>query len=204
MSDHTPTPEWDDEPALLEELGRALGHDPSAVPPADRVAALRTAAEQMRPPQAGPEAAAVRRGSRRRALLTGGVAAGVGGVAGYLGRRAGESEPETPAAGPPTEEIEFVGDAAEVTTSALINHTWGTELLLDVTGLAAGSTYRVVYETAEGDVTAGSLLAVPDVVMKCRFSAATLRSDVTAIELRPPGSPGVLRAELPEADQGAT
>ena len=62
MSDHRPTPEWDDEPALLEELGRALGHDPSAVPPPDRVAAIRSAAEHMRPRRAV--------GSHRRALLT--------------------------------------------------------------------------------------------------------------------------------------
>ena len=197
MSDHTPTPEWDDEPALLEELGRALGHDPSAVPPPDRVAAIRAAAEHMHPQHADrSEVAAQRRGSHRRALLTGGIAAGVGGVAGYLAARAGD-ESAPPAAGPPTEEIGFAGDAAEVTTSALINHTWGTELLIDLTGLAAGTTYDVVYETAAGDVTAGSLLAVADVVMKCRFNAATLRADVAAIDLRTTGGQSVLRAVLP-------
>ncbi len=42
MTDH----DWDDEPALLEELGRALGHDPGAVPPPDRVAAIRAAAAE--------------------------------------------------------------------------------------------------------------------------------------------------------------
>ena len=30
MSDRTHGPEWDDEPALLEELGRASGHEPTA------------------------------------------------------------------------------------------------------------------------------------------------------------------------------
>ena len=46
---------------------------------------------------------------------------------------------------------------------------------------------------------AGSLLAVAEVVMKCRFNAATLRADVVAIELRAPGGQGVLRAVLPSA-----
>jgi hypothetical protein len=189
MRDHTPTPEWDDEPALLDELGRALGHDPDAAPPPDRVAAIRSAAERMHP----------RRRSPRRSFLAGGVAAGVGGVAGYLGRRAREDQPAPPTAGPPTEAIAFTGDA-EVTTSSLINHTWGTELLIDLTGLAAGTTYQVVYETAEGDVTAGSLLAVAGVVMRCRFNAATLRTEVAAIELRPPDGATVLRAQLPRAE----
>ncbi len=81
--------EWDDEPALLEELGRALGHEPDAVPPPDRVAAVRAAAAARdaadRPPS--------RSGSARRVFLASGIAAGVGGVAGYLGRRASEPEP---------------------------------------------------------------------------------------------------------------
>ena len=112
--------------------------------------------------------------------------------------RAGEDEPAPPAAGPPTEEVTFSGAAAEVTTAALINHTWGTELLLDLSGLTAGTTYDVVYETVDsGEVTAGSLLAVADVVMKCRFNAAPLRADVAAIDLREAGGESVLRAVLP-------
>jgi hypothetical protein len=193
MTDEPPSDgQWDDEPALLEELGRALGHDPDAVPPPDRVAAIRAAAagrDAARPAHAPG-------GQARRAFLTGGIAAGVGGVAGYLGRRASEPEPVAAPALPPMEQITFTGDA-DVTTSALINHTWGTELLLDLRGLAEGASYDVVYDATAGEVTAGSLLAVADVLMKCRFNAATLRADVRAIELRGADGSVALRAELP-------
>ncbi len=94
------------------------------------------------------------------------------------------------------EQISFTGDA-EVTASALVNHTWGTELLLDVRGLTEGASYDVVYDATTGEVAAGSLLAVPDVVMRCRFNAATLRTDVRAIELRGTDGSVALRAELP-------
>ena len=83
------------------------------------------------------------------------------------------------------EQITFAGDA-EVTTSALINHTWGTELLLDVRGLAEARRTTSCTTPRRATSTAGSLLAVADVVMKCRFNAATLRADVRAIELRGP------------------
>ena len=56
-----------DDDDLLAELGHALGHDPSATPSPERVAAVRAAATRM--PQAG--------GSRRRFLLSSGIAARV-------------------------------------------------------------------------------------------------------------------------------
>ena len=205
MTDH----DWDDEPALLEKLGRALGHDPGAVPPPDRVAAIRAAAAARVGADVGADAPVTPLASRspRRLFLTGGIAAGVGGVAGYLGRRAGETErvasPPAPPTAPPTEGVNFVGDA-EVSTSALINHTWGTELLLDVRGLAEGTAYDVVYDTTAGDVTAGSLLAVADVVMKCRFNAAPLRADVRAIEVRDADGAVALRADLPSTRATST
>ncbi len=80
-----------------------MGHDPDAVPPPDRVAAIRAAAAardaamQLRP----------RSGPARRFFLTGGIAAGVGGVAGYLGRRASEPEPVAAPPAPPMERIAF-------------------------------------------------------------------------------------------------
>jgi hypothetical protein len=194
MTDHTPGPDWDDEPALLEELGSALGHDPSATPPPERVEAVRAAARAM---DAGRHAHRPR-GSARRTFLTGGIAAGVGGIAGYLASESRDAEP-APQAAVPMEQVAFdlTDSSAAVTTSALINHTWGTELVLDVTGLTAGTAYAVVYETVRGEVAAGSLLAVADVLMKCRFQAAPLRADVRAIELRDPAGRAVLRSELP-------
>lgn len=180
-----------DESALLGELGRALGHDPAETPPPERVEAVRAAAAAMAP-------APTRLRPRRRALL-GGLAAGVGGVAGYLLHDVRADAPPT-AAPVPMESIAFAplsDPAGTVSASSLINHTWGTELVVDLSDLEAGTAYDVVFETATGEVGAGSLLAVAGVLMRCRFNAAPLRADVRAIELRTATGTPVLRADLP-------
>jgi len=183
-----------DESALLRELGRALGHDPAETPPPERVEAVRAAAAAM-----APAPAPTRLRPRRRALL-GGLAAGVGGVAGYLLHDVREDEPPT-AAPVPMESIAFAplaDPSGTVSSSSLINHTWGTELVVDLSDLEAGTAYDVVFDTVAGEVGAGSLLAVAGVLMRCRFNAAPLRADVRAIELRTASGTAVLRADLPE------
>jgi len=167
-----------DDDDLLGELGRALGHDPDREPPPERVAALRAAAERLSGGAVTPMPA---RSPRRRMLLTGGIAAGVGGLAGYLARDL--TAPDVPPTAP-VEAISLQASEGVTATGGLINHTWGTELLLDVSGLEAGTTYVVDYRLADGStVVAGSLLGVADVVMKCRFNAAPLRADVRRIVL---------------------
>lgn len=191
-----------DDDETLEELGRALGYEPARTPPDDRVAAIRAAAGQMRtrPDDEGmAPVALLHRGSGRRLLLAGGIAAGVGGIAGYVVRDLSADEAVPPVAGAPVEPIAFVGEDAIQTEAGLINHTWGTELMLDVTGLAAGTTYDVVYRTSGGRVSAGSLLAVDGQLMKRRFNAATLRSDVRQIAVTDPAGDDVLLADLPAA-----
>ncbi|MXG90223.1 hypothetical protein [Nocardioides flavescens] len=184
-------PTENDESALLGELGRALGHDPAATPPPERVESVRAAAAAMAP-------APTRLRPGRRALL-GGLAAGVGGVAGYLLHDVRTDE--GPTASPvPMESIAFApltDPAGTVSASSLINHTWGTELVVDLSDLEAGTAYDVVFETVGGEVGAGSLLAVAGVLMRCRFNAAPLRADVRAIELRTAAGTPVLRADLP-------
>lgn len=179
-----------DDEELLARLRDAL-HDPEAAPPPERVAEVRAAARARR--------ATGRAGqTRRRHLFTGGIAASVGAVAGFVAHGAREKEP----AAVPMEQIIFAAagaGTAEVSSSALINHTWGTELVLDLSGLAAGTAYEVVFETTTGPVGAGSLLAVPDALMRCRFSGAPLRAEVRAIELRDPDGRAVLRSDLPTA-----
>lgn len=181
-----------DDEELLARLRAAL-HDPDAVPPPERVAEVRAAARAARSDRA--------RRPRRRHLVTGGLAASVGAVAGYLAHEVREPREDGPAA-VPLEQITFAATGAapaEVSSSALINHTWGTELVLDLSGLAAGTAYEVVFETTTGPVGAGSLLAVPDALMRCRFSGAPLRAEVRAIELRDPDGRAVLRSDLPTA-----
>ena len=180
-----------DDDDLLRELGSALGHDPSREPPPDRVAALRAAAERIAP---GPQR------SPRRLLVTGGIAAGIGGVAGYLAHDLTTDTP-TPLPGAPVEGVTLQAADGVTATGGLINHTWGTELLLDVTGLAEGTTYVVDYRLADGStVAAGSLLGVAGVVMKCRFNAAPLRADVRRIVVRDPDGRAVVSTDLPPAE----
>lgn len=196
MKEHDPQtgPDWDDESGLLEQLGKELGMDPERTPPADRVAAIRDAAQRM---TAAADDTVVPLDARpgRRFLLTGGIAAGVAGVAGYLAHDLVD-QPTTPEPGPVVEAIDFTGEAT-VASAGLINHTWGTELLLDLSGLEPGTAYDIVFRTTSGDVSAGSLLAVEEVLMKCRFNAAPLRADVRAIDVRDPEGRTVLAAELP-------
>lgn len=202
MNAHTPGtgPDWDDEAGLLEQLGKGLGMDPERTPPADRIGAVRDAAQRMNAERdsAAYDDTVVGLTPRpaRRFLLAGGVAAGFAGVAGYFARDL-VGEPAPSEDGPAIEQVAFTGDAT-VASAGLINHTWGTELLLDVSGLRAGTTYDVVYRTTQRDeVAAGSLLAVDGPVMKCRFNAAPLRADVRAIVVRARGGRTVLAAELP-------
>ncbi|MGI8646156.1 MAG: hypothetical protein ACR2JD_07545 [Nocardioides sp.] len=180
----------------LERPEKALAHEHDREPPAERVAAVRAAAERLQPSSEGPESTTTEgRRPGRRELLLGGIAASATAVAGYAAGRAQDSD--TPVAGPPTEEIEFRRLPEAVAAQArLINHTWGTELMLEVSGLPAGETYDVVYLDGAGTATqAGSFFGVADVVMLCRFNAAPLRADVRSIEVRR-GGDVVLRSRL--------
>lgn len=187
----------DDE--LLDRLTEAVG-PADRPPPAEGIAAVRRLvdAERVRtgagePDQPTPirsaRTAGVRpMGSSRRDLLLGGAAASAGvalGIAGVLATRDDPSNPPPPE-GPPTEDIELAGAPPGVTAiGALINHTWGVELMFDVAGLPAGRAYRVSYRSRSGeDVDVGGFRSVADVTMSCRFTGAILRGEAAAIEVR--------------------
>jgi len=207
MTDHPKDNEindmWDprDDDDLME-VGRALGYDDTREPPTERVAAIRAAAAQLRDEQAHAAGGsrASHRSSNRRTLLVGvaaatvGAALGGGVVGGALGG-GDEAPPTVPTV--PTEALHLTGVPAGVTASGrLINHTWGTEVLLDVRDLPAGGVYRVGLETATGTTQAGSFLSVADVLMVCRFNAAPLRADVRAVVVRDARDEQVMRADL--------
>jgi hypothetical protein len=68
-------------------------------------------------------------------------------------------------------------------------------------GRRPGATDVVDYRLADGStVAAGSLLGVADVLMKCRFNAASLRADVRMIVLRRPDGRAVVSSDLPAVD----
>ncbi len=79
----------------------------------------------------------------------------------------------------------------------LVAHTWGTEAVIDATGLAEGKTYSVVVVGLRGEeFSAGEMLgsAVP---IHCSLNAAVLREDVAGIEIRDAGGQRVAGADVP-------
>ncbi|WP_431778605.1 hypothetical protein [Microbacterium aurantiacum] len=81
----------------------------------------------------------------------------------------------------------------------VIAHTWGTEALLEIEGLAVGETYAVVFVGADGtEYSAGEMLG-SEVPIVCRLNAALLREDAVRMEIRDAGSDVVAGAKLPAA-----
>lgn len=181
----------DDEEGLAE-VGRALGYDEDREPPAQRVADVRAQAERMR---AGLGHG--RRAGSRRTVLVGGVAAAVGALAGAGVRQLAIPEEKVV----PIEDLALTGVPQGVSAQArLIDHTWGTEVLLDVRDLPAERVYRVALEQRDGArVAAGSFRSVPEVLMVCRFNAAPLRADVASVLVLDADDAEVMRADLPVA-----
>ncbi|MDN3495241.1 hypothetical protein QL996_04825 [Planococcus sp. APC 4015] len=81
----------------------------------------------------------------------------------------------------------------------LVAHTWGTEAVLDVTGLDVGETYSVVFVSADGtEFSAGQMLGSA-VAIHCRLNAAVMRQDAARLEIRDADANPVALAELPDA-----
>lgn len=108
------------------------------------------------------------------ALLAGIVGVGVGvAVAAQAG---GDESGEVPLEAVAVSElVEGVDASAE-----LIAHTWGTEIQLEVEGLADGASYRAVILRADGTaVPAGTFIGTGDNRMRCNLNAALLREEAT-------------------------
>ncbi len=167
----------DDE--LLGALGDALA-PPDRPLPVEGLAAVRAQAAAASPgPRRGPTAS-------RRTVLVGSIAAAVGAAAGIAGTVAATSSSSSEGdetAAPPTRPVEFSAVPAGATVEGrTIDHTWGMELLLDVSGLPAERDYSVTYATSDGSVSAGGFRSVA-VPMVCRFNGTALRSSVTEIAI---------------------
>lgn len=171
-----------DEDRLIERLAEGLA--PTRRSPSDvRVSALRThparyqeqAQSSTMPPPPAPPAApsppeptapaaapvslAVRRRPRRE-VLTGAVAAAAGAALGAVGLEAFDDDPQ---AGPPTEPVEVAVTGMDVDSDVLIDHTRGTEIILNATALVPGAVYRTTVQPADGPTTSPP----------ARFSAST-------------------------------
>lgn len=181
----------DDE--LLGALGDALEPPARPVPEAG-LAAVRAAAAAAAAngdhhpgdPHAGDHPGKATPSATRRNVVVGSIAAAVGiavGAAGAIVASTGGGAEDDQAAAPPTQPVEFSVIPAGTTVSArTIDHTWGMELLLDVSGLPVDQDYTVTYATDAGPVAAGGFRSV-DVPMACRFNGTALRTAVTEIEV---------------------
>ncbi len=127
----------------------------------------------------------------------------VGGLGGALLRGGADDGSPATASGPPgtlgaREQVSVQTTSSGVTaTAAVVAHTWGTEALLDVSGLPAGRTYQVVVVDEDGDaVVAGSFIGAQKPV-ECAMNAAVLRQDASRVEVLDPTGAPVVSAELP-------
>jgi len=92
----------------------------------------------------------------------------------------------TPAA-PIPEIVAVVVDSDLVSVSAsagLIAHTWGTEVKLQTTGLAAGATYQaVVLGNGDREFPAGTFTGTGPNTINCNLQASVLREDARGFEI---------------------
>lgn len=169
--------------AVLREL------DPSAADALDPPDALEA---DVLVAVAGRRRAGARRSRLRRAggaLL---VAAGV--AAAFL---AG-SWSAGPRDEPPVIAVDLRLDAPGLTADAgLVRHTWGTELKLEATGLAAGQSYAVTFVRADGSrVSAGSFLGTGADPVRCSVNAALPVDEARQLLVTDPRGALVMDAEL--------
>lgn len=109
--------------------------------------------------------------------------------------------------GPPLEPVAFSETSSGVEAEAnLIDHTWGVETILVVSGLEDGETYELVLRNEDGaTVPSGAFIGTGDKPIECRMNAALLREKATGLEVRTTEGDLVLAADLPEKnlDQSA-
>jgi len=151
-------------------------------------------------PQRAAEMASVRRPPRWIAPLLAAACLVVGVGVGY----ALPAPVASPVAGPPgtlgaIEEIQVFDDVPGIAVDAeLVAHTWGTEAILEASGLAVGATYKIVFIGADGSEFSGGEVLGSEVPIVCQVNAAVMRADTVRFELRDESSMLVAHADLPE------
>ena len=159
----------------------------------DRIAVGIAAEETGAPPTA-------RRPSRLLVTVLGAAACiGIGVGAGLIVPAALSAPPS----GPPgtlgvVEHVELRGESVGTEIDAdLVAHTWGTEAVVDATGLDVGATYSIVFIGTDGsEFSAGAMLG-SSVSIHCRVNAAVMREDVARFEIRDEEGDPVAAAEVP-------
>ncbi len=118
------------------------------------------------------------------------VVIGLAGLAGFTG-------PLEPAVA--LEPLSFsVAPGMEV-EGHLIEHAWGTEIRLVLSGSRDGQTHRVTLVSEDGErVNSGTFIGIGDEQLRGTFNAALLREDADRLEVRTPNGEPVFFAKLPE------
>lgn len=193
------------------ELDALVVEDPTVAVEIEELRAVSERIGALGAWEEAPVPAAVGAPRRRRILAAAAAALVVGtglGVAGTLAaQQAGDRPDPSDPSGPPgtlgvAEPVRFEpvagSPAAEAEVRAeVIPHTWGTEAVLDVDGLAVGQTYDVLFLDADGSpVSAGAFLG-STVEIHCSLNAAVLREDVVTLQIVGPDGELVRSADLP-------
>jgi anti-sigma factor RsiW len=110
-----------------------------------------------------------------------------------------------PPSGPPgtlgaVEHVDLTVATPDVRIDAdLVAHTWGTEAIIEATGLEPGETYAVTVVGRDGqEYSAGEMLG-STVEILCHLNAAVLREDVEGIRVSEPDGTVVASADVPHA-----
>ena len=97
----------------------------------------------------------------------------------------------------PLEAVAVTSEIDGVTADAdLVNHTWGVEIKLNVTGLEGGEVYRTTVQAAGREYPAGEFIGVNDVEIHCNMNSAVLRDDATGFTVWDSKGRAVLSADL--------
>ncbi|WP_119069326.1 zf-HC2 domain-containing protein [Rubrobacter indicoceani] len=97
-----------------------------------------------------------------------------------------------------TEEISFP-DAPQGIASdgAVIAHTWGTEVIMELSGLEDGEVYTVTVERRDGTtVESGTFIGTGASEIECEMNAAVLRQNARAVLISDSDGRPVMRSEL--------
>lgn len=109
-----------------------------------------------------------------------------------------EEQPGPPGQLGALETVDFAGEPEGVRVDgALVAHTWGTETILEIDGLPAGSRYEVVVIDAAGVPHSSGSFTGSTVPIDCRMNTATLRPDATRVEILDSTGAMVAAASLP-------
>lgn len=202
---HAIRPTWQDSepPALLSERIIAATSGTEEPPAGTAVRADGIARGQGADPAARrPRSVLARHRRGVRASMTGAAAAGllmVGALGGLLVEHRLQAPPEGPAGTlGAIEEVAVEGGpaGAEIEVS-LVAHTWGTETMLEVDGLAVGESYEVLLVSRDGDELPSGTFIGTEQTVTCQMNAAILREQVSEVLIRDGAGDAVVTMDVP-------